>query len=228
MNGVGKVCATIIPTRAQQIDRMLKEIARQGPDHVELRLDRLPVNEIKTALQKIDAFGDKTVLTIRSKEEGGYYEGSDNERMKILNLLLKQNKEFVDFEYRFVKRNKKFMEQIDRSNENILISYHNFYITPSLRVIVNLYKEMAQFGDLVKIVTTAQDVMDNIKIVELYSKATEKAPLLAFAMGEYGKISRILSITHFGAPFAYCYLDRPIVPGMLSVLEMKKIVRAMP
>ncbi|MDE1824689.1 MAG: type I 3-dehydroquinate dehydratase [Candidatus Micrarchaeota archaeon] len=229
MPGTRKICATIMPQGTHELRGILREAARQRPDYLELRLDRLPPQEISDSLAELgNAGAGNTVLTLRSKEEGGHYEGSDAERAKILGILAKQNAMFVDVEEPFARRNKIFVKKLREEGTRVLLSYHNFYTTPIPRVLNNLCSEMLEVGDIAKMVTTAKTALDNLKIFKLYEMANSDGRLLSFAMGELGQISRIMSITHYGAPFAYCSLGEPIAPGMLSVREMRRIVRSVP
>lgn len=231
MEARGGICATVMPQKAQDLKGILREVERQRPDYLELRVDRLPVHEIAPALEKLDRKTmRKTVLTLRSIEEGGHYSGNEGERRIILNYLCTREPMLLDIEEQFASRNRIFVEAIKSTGVGTLISYHNFYTTPIPRVMDNLRKEMLEIGDVAKIVTTAKEVMDNFRIFKLYglAKGDGGGRLLSFAMGEYGQISRIMSITHYGAPFAYCSLGRPIAPGMLSVREMREIIRHVP
>ncbi|MDE1827901.1 MAG: type I 3-dehydroquinate dehydratase [Candidatus Micrarchaeota archaeon] len=229
MVGTRKICAAIMPQSTHELRGMLKEAARQRPDYLELRLDRLQVQEISSSLAELGSIrAANTVLTLRSKEEGGHYEGGDMERAKILDILTKQNAMFVDVEEPFARRNRVIVKRMREDGARVLLSYHNFYTTPIPRVLGNLCGEMLERGDVAKIVTTANTALDNLKIFRLYEMANADGKLLSFAMGELGQISRIMSITHYGAPFTYCSLGEPIATGMLSIKKMRGIIRHLP
>jgi len=229
MAGTRKICATLMPRSAHELRGILREAGRQRPDYLELRLDRLPLQEISSSLADLgNARTRNTVLTLRSKEEGGHYQGNDTERAKVISLLAKQNAMLVDVEEPFARRNRVFVKRLREEGTRVLLSYHNFYTTPIPRVLNNLCSEMLEMGEIAKIVTTAKTALDNLKIFKLYKMANVDGKLLSFAMGELGQISRIMSITHYGAPFAYCSLEVPLAPGMLSVRKMKEIIRSVP
>ena len=82
--------------------------------------------------------------------------------------------------------------------------------------------QMIKFSLNVKIVTTAKSVNDSTRILQLYSKKGSNN-LIAFAMGDKGKISRILCL-YLGSPYTYVSLGKPIVSGQFSVDEVKKII----
>jgi len=83
-------------------------------------------------------------------------------------------------------------------------------------------KQMIKFSVNVKIVTTAKSIGDSTQILQLYSKKGSNN-LIAFAMGDKGKISRILCL-YLGSPYTYVSLERPVAPGQFSIAEMKKII----
>jgi len=47
--------------------------------------------------------------------------------------------------------------------------------------------------------------------------------LIAFAMEDRGRVSRILSM-YLGSPFTYVSLGKPIAPGQFSVDDVNKII----
>jgi len=76
----------------------------------------------------------------------------------------------------------------------------------------------------VKVVTMANSPVDNVRVLNLIRNAP--VPTVAFCMGEYGIVSRILC-GKFGAPFTYCTFskERVMAPGQLPFDEMKKLYR---
>jgi 3-dehydroquinate dehydratase-1 len=56
----------------------------------------------------------------------------------------------------------------------------------------------------------------------LYSKKG-KSSLISFAMGDFGRISRILCL-YLGSPYTYVSLGKAVAPGQFSVDEVNKII----
>ena len=81
---------------------------------------------------------------------------------------------------------------------------------------------MSKFSNNVKIVSTAKSVDDATRMLELYNKRG-KNNLIAFAMGDEGKISRILCL-YLGSPYTYVSLGKAVAPGQFSVDEVNKII----
>ena len=81
---------------------------------------------------------------------------------------------------------------------------------------------MSKFSKFVKIVTSAKTINDSSKVLSLYNNSS-KTNLIAFAMGDYGRMSRILCL-YLGSPFTYVSLGKPIAPGQFSLEQVKKIL----
>jgi 3-dehydroquinate dehydratase-1 len=81
---------------------------------------------------------------------------------------------------------------------------------------------MSKFSSNVKIVSTAKSTDDSTRMLELYNKKG-KNNLIAFAMGDKGKISRILCL-YLGSPYTYVSLGKAVAPGQFSVDEVNRII----
>ena len=79
---------------------------------------------------------------------------------------------------------------------------------------------MKKFSNYVKIVTMAKSITDGSRILSLYNN--NDAKLIAFSMGNYGRMSRLLCLL-LGCPYTYVSLGKPIAPGQFSVDEVKSI-----
>jgi 3-dehydroquinate dehydratase-1 len=81
---------------------------------------------------------------------------------------------------------------------------------------------MTKFSKYVKIVTNAKTINDASSILSLYNNSS-KANIIAFAMGDNGRMSRILCL-YLGSPFTYVSLGKPVAPGQFSLEQVKKIL----
>ena len=79
--------------------------------------------------------------------------------------------------------------------------------------------EMKKFSNFIKIVTVSKSISDTSRILSLYNKSS-KIKLVAFAMGEQARFSRILCL-HLGSPYTYVSLGKAIAPGQFSLDEIK-------
>ncbi|MCP4267447.1 MAG: shikimate dehydrogenase [Candidatus Brocadiaceae bacterium] len=207
-----------IPITANSIENTVSEMisASKYADIVELRIDYIPeLQNAEICIEK--ALKNKTkpvIITNRPEREGGKFSGSEQDRLRLLQKAIELGADYIDVEYDSIK-------QITwRNNCKIIISHHNFKETP--HNLSKIYNDICQHKpDIVKIVTYANDITDNIRIFELIKSA--KVPTISFCMGELGYISRILT-SKFGGFLTFASLEKgkESAPGQLTVNELSK------
>ena len=208
-----------IPITARSVENTISEMisASKYADIVELRIDYIP--ELQNALTCIEkSLKSKTkpvIITNRPEREGGKFKGSEQDRLHLLQKAIELGADYVDVEYDSIN-------QISRRNSSkIIISHHNFKETP--HNLIKIYNDICQHKpDIVKIVTYANDITDNIRIFELLKSA--KVPTISFCMGELGYISRILT-SRFGGFLTFASLEKgkESALGQLTVNELSNI-----
>ena len=216
-----KTCVSIAETTPKKLMQTLK-IALKKSDYVELRFDFLKAEQIPQVLETVKKDLKKIVCTLRPKTEGGKFAGKEKERLSILKLISEYNPFLLDIEFNTMKQNKNLVKYLKTTKTKLLISEHNFKKTPSLTELKKKLNQMSKFSSNVKIVTTAKSTEDSTRVLQLYSKK-EKINLIAFTMGNPGRISRILSL-YLGSPYTYVSLGKPVAPGQFSLDEVKKII----
>jgi len=216
-----KTCVSIAENSPDKIKDKLKNALKKS-DYAEIRFDFLKIDEIPETLESIKKNLKKIVCTLRPKSEGGKFEGSEKERIAILKLIAEYNPFLLDVELNTIKKNKELAKYLKSSKTKLLISWHDFKKTPKFSELKSMMNQMTKFSHNVKIVTTAKSVDDSTRILQLYNK-NGKNNLIAFAMGDNGRVSRILCL-YLGSPYTYVSLGKPVAPGQLSVDEVKKII----
>ena len=216
-----KTCVTIAENSSNKIKRNLK-IALKKSDFVEIRFDFLKIEEIPKTLEMVKDDLKKVVCTLRPKTEGGKFEGSEKERISILKLISEYNPFLLDIEFNTIKKDSTLAKYLKSTKTNILISWHDFKKTPNFSELKKMMNQMIKFSSNIKIVTTAKSIDDSTKTLQLYSKKGGNN-LIAFSMGDKGKISRILCL-YLGSPYTYVSLGKPVVSGQFSLDEIKKII----
>ncbi|AHF79879.1 type I 3-dehydroquinate dehydratase [Thermococcus paralvinellae] len=199
--------------KAKTVDEVIRIIEKGTADLYELRVDAM---ESLDGIEKLKPFAGKLIITVRSKEEGGFRETSDEERLKLFEEFMRINPAFVDVEFKS-KIAKNVIELAREKKVRVIISYHDFEKTPSFEELKALLEEMKKLeADVIKIVTFAKHYIDNVRIVRLYEYEKN---LIAFCMGEKGKISRAFSLIL--SPFTYASISEAVAPGQLNVEDMK-------
>lgn len=215
-----KTCVTIAEKTPKKLNSVLKKALKKS-DYAELRFDFLKPSQVPDALELIKKNLKKCVCTLRPTSEGGKFSGNEKERISILKLIAEYHPFLIDVEYNTLKRNKNLVKFIKKSKTDILVSWHDFKKTPNSSLLNQLLKQMRKFSKFVKIVTSAKKSNDTSRILSLYSHATN-TNLIAFAMGDIGRISRILCL-HLSSPFTYVTLGKPVAPGQFSLDTIKSI-----
>ncbi|NIP62889.1 MAG: type I 3-dehydroquinate dehydratase [Nitrosopumilaceae archaeon] len=218
-----KTCITI----GQKTPKKLVQFANkalQKSEFVELRLDFLNPKDVPRTLELLKNKRKKLVCTLRPKTEGGKFSGSEKERLSIIKLISEYDPYLLDVEYKAIRTNHSLKKYL--RNSNLLVSWHDFKKTPLSKQLFRQLSQMRKQSKNVKIVTTAKTLNDVARILSLYSKS-QGLNLIAFAMGDIGRISRILSI-YLGSPYAYVSFGKAIAPGQLSLEELRKILTLNP
>lgn len=139
---------------------------------------------------------------------------------------------FVDLEIEAPPMMSKRLRRETRENGTVFVrSYHDYKGTDSIEALKALTEKCFAIGaDIVKIVTMAAPCTgdnqspDVDRVLSLYDHF-DPAKLIAFAMGDAGKTSRIQCLAK-GSPFTYASLNEEdtAAPGQMTTREMRDIV----
>jgi len=215
-----KTCVSIAENNPKKLSAIVKKVLKKS-DFAEIRFDYLRPKDVPFALELVKKQLQKCVCTLRPKNEGGKFTGSENERKSIMKLIAEYNPLLLDVEFNLLQKDKKFLKSIKNSKTRILVSWHSFENTPNIKNLNKKLRDMKKFSNYVKIVTMAKTVNDAINVLSLYNN-TSTTKLIAFSMGEEGKFTRILCL-HMGSPFTYVSLGKAIAPGQFSLDEIKSM-----
>lgn len=216
-----KTCVSIGETSPKKLKHTIK-IALKKSDYIEIRFDFLRPEQIPQVLESVKKDMKKIVCTLRPKSEGGKFVGNEKERISILKLIATYNPFLLDVEFNTMKLDEDLVKYLKTNKTNLLVSEHDFKKTPKFTELNKKFIQMSKFSSNVKIVTTAKTTDDSTRILQLYNKKG-KINLIAFSMGNLGRMSRILSL-YLGSPYTYVSLGKPIAPGQFSVDEVNKII----
>ncbi len=108
----------------------------------------------------------------------------------------------------------------------LIVSCHDEKETPAEMVLRSMMERCQEAGaDIVKIVTLAQTSADAERVLGLYKDKPSRMRLIAFAMGEAGRASRLTCLRR-GAPFTYAAVaaGEETAPGQWTTAEMWETV----
>ena len=202
------ICVSIQNKELPEILELLETV-----EMAEIRLDRcaLDDDEMEQLFEDADV---PLIATCRLSEE--------SQAPEILEKAIRAGAKYVDLEMEAPAAVGRRIREACRSCGTVLIrSYHNFTETPPLPVLQSILERARSFGgEVVKIVTTATSKADNEIISKLYGSAAPGS-LVAFAMGEAGRESRMEALKQ-GAPFTYACVseEEATAPGQWKASEM--------
>ncbi|MGQ3683617.1 MAG: shikimate dehydrogenase [Candidatus Loosdrechtia sp.] len=207
-----------IPIIASTMEDALKdtEEASSVADCVELRLDCIKKPDLRLLLERCTK---PVIVTNRPVREGGMFDGSEEDRVALLKLALELQVDYVDIEHDSRDR----VQCSPESKTKLIVSYHNFRETPDN--LMDIYRKLRQsHADIIKIVTYARSITDNIRIYQLLQEGMGTTPIISFCMGEYGNISRIL-YKIFGSYLTFASLrsGKESAPGQINIHEMLNV-----
>lgn len=218
------ICGAVI---GQNIETMRASVARaidQGADLIELRIDGL---HDSTGWEKLLPVKVPVILTNRPEREGGGFKGDENKRVEVLLQSIARGVSCIDIEFSTPEPlRERVMSQAKKSGIAVLMSHHDFSLTPSIEVLTDMAKRLVGAGcDLAKIVTFAGDRKDALRILDFLAQVQDEVavPLIAFAMGDAGRITRIAAPV-FGSPIVYAAAGEATAPGQFDVATMKRLL----
>ena len=218
------ICVSVMGREISEIERKAERVLRLGGDLVELRLDFLKSLKLEELRRLVSKFAERAIVTLRPSWEGGGYRGSEEERIRIVEEIASEKPAYVDLE--LMTRDLEKVSRRLRKHTRLIVSFHDFSETPSEEALATRAQRCLSYGNLGKIVTMSSSFSDNLKILGLYGrKDLPSGKLIAFAMGEKGVVSRILSPL-LGSPIAYaCLPGEEVAPGQLTLHELREILR---
>lgn len=243
--GIGPL-AVCVPVAARTPAGMAAGVDRAlaaGADLAEARLDYIGARSIPRALDMLSAGArgrrrmGRLVCTVRAGREGGLFKGAERERIDLLGLAASHRPHLLDIEYDTLRRSARLRDAAAAAGAEVLVSWHDFEGTPPLGSLTRRLERMGALAGHVKIATTAASQADPARVLSLYGAARrmggrqwrreggggrgrQGVELVAFAMGEMGRMSRVLCL-YLGSPHTYASLGkRPVAPGQMSLADV--------
>ncbi|MFQ5721941.1 MAG: type I 3-dehydroquinate dehydratase [Candidatus Aminicenantales bacterium] len=186
-------------------------------DMAEIRMDRMKL--VQNEIKNVFSFHPQLIATYRSGSAG------EETRKKLLLAAIYSGAAYIDLEVNskgsFIKE---IIQEAKKKNCKLIISYHNFQMTPALADLIKMVNRCFAMGaDIAKISCFVKFRRDNARLLSLLD---DSRPVVVTGMGPLGRITRIAA--HFcGSPITYvCWMKgRETAPGQLEVSEMEKIRR---
>ncbi len=217
-----KIAVSLPPRPIDSALRMVHKASRLGADLAEIRLDYL---DEKDAIGEIVEGSEMPLIaTFRSAKNGGARHSTEKERVGVLTNAAKVGFDYVDVEVDTGNLSS-LIRDLNTTGAKTIASHHDFAKTPSdieIRRRLQLCQDSG--ATVLKLVTTAKKLEDNLRLLNLIVKLGKARKLVCFAMGKIGISSRILSPV-YGAALTFASLDEKtlVASGQISVSAMRRI-----
>jgi 3-dehydroquinate dehydratase type I len=167
------------------------------------------------------------IATNRPQAEGGRWSGTEKDRRRLLEEALEWGVHALDVEFS-TEANWRREFYARRGKTRLILSWHDFAGTPETSKLEEHFHAMlAQEADILKLVTQAQTLEDNLRLLALIPRARAAGQeIIAFCMGPLGKWSRVAA-AFLGSflTFAPFNPKQASAPGQVTVDEMRRIWR---
>ena len=219
----GLVCVSVSGENAEDIMVKVQPV-KSFVDLVEVRLDTMTRPDVEECMGLLSM---DMLFTNRPLWEGGQFDGSEEERLAPLVKAVSCGAAFVDLELRSDRAlREKLLEAAANSVTHCIFSWHDFDKTLQEDEFNELLVSMKTSGaDIAKIVTTAHDEFDVLRVLSLQRKARDiDLPLSCFCMGDKGRISRFASL-YLGSFMSYVAVDEQsaTAPGQFSARQFHQL-----
>jgi 3-dehydroquinate dehydratase I len=221
------ICISIVPGTNEEALSLLGK-ALPAADLVELRIDRIEKPDLPLLLY---AGRERLLVTNRRRDEGGFFALCENKRMAILHEAVDLGAGIVDIEARTGPGAVSDLAGAIRAKggkTRLIVSHHDMNGTPTRRTLERRLKACRLPGaDIVKIVTLANTVEDNLRVLEIIPQALAMGQeITAFCMGKWGRLSRVAAPL-LGSCIGYASLEEGAesAPGQLTADQMRNVLR---
>jgi 3-dehydroquinate dehydratase I len=216
------ICASIPAENPESLRDKINRAFSFGANYIEIRFDFLDLSDMEESLKIAENIREKAIFTLRTPAEGGKFKANNNDRIEWLKKLAMAKPMLLDIEYSTIQSNDDLANYCKTQKIPVLLSWHDFEKTPPKDQLRCMLEKMRVYSNHIKMVTTAINIVDALRILDLYENAVE-SNLIAFSMGEAGIISRIMCTIIGKSPFTYAALEESIAPGQLTVVQMRDI-----
>ncbi|WP_440952871.1 type I 3-dehydroquinate dehydratase [Methanococcoides sp. FTZ1] len=200
-----------------------KAAASTGADILEIRLDLLGIvtpEDAADLLKKLRShIGLPCIATNRLQSEGGKWEGSEEDRIGLLEEILPFT-DAIDVELSAdPKLRDRLVKKAGSEGTTVIVSSHDFERTPDKDTIRDILERSRQAGaDIAKLAVMPNSMQDVLDLLEV---TLSEDNVCTIAMGQLGKHTRIVGPC-YGSKLTYASVSNAVAPGQLKVHELKK------
>ncbi len=218
-------------TQAAILDEVTTIIPKK-PDLLEWRIDFFEaigdsqaVIDTALAIRKAAA-GIPVLLTRRNETEGGQPLAIKEPAVVAMYTAVCQAKcvELIDYELSNLPADITSLREVSKANGiGMIVSYHNFQMTPDAATLDSKFAAAAELGaDVAKVAVMPQNDRDVLELLAATSRAREALdlPLISMSMGGVGSLSRIMGWV-YGSAATFAVGKSSSAPGQIAVEDLR-------
>jgi len=208
-----------VPLKDKDFNSRAREALEKGADIIEVRADQFDnptPQKVEECIRFVQDLGGKTILTVRSPEEGGREVPSRTDIFERCSPL----SDYTDLELASRDLLPAVKERVLSAGKRLILSYHNFERTPPRWIIRETIREALRHGSIPKVAVMAHKERDVLDLICAGGEVEGEKILIA--MGDAGKVSRICAFIA-GSIITYCSFGEALAPGQIRLEEMVKI-----
>lgn len=211
------ICAPIVERKSESVLQLAGKAVKLGADILEFRIDALEDPDADEVQNIIEEINYPVIATNRMKSEGGFFTGSEKERISIL-LKAAEIADIVDIE---LQTEENLRQEVIEASKFTIISYHDFEKTPSFQELLDIITKEHEIGDIAKFAVMPNDNKDTLTVLKVLSEVQNT---IGIAMGDIGIYTRVIAPI-FGSPITFASIDKESAPGQLDIQTTKDILR---
>lgn len=232
------ICIPLLATERSDLFRDAATIKQSNPDLVEWRIDGYRhVQDINNSLDTLSKlriqFSDTPLIfTCRIHSEGGLKKLNDDQRQRLLTeAMASGNLDIIDIELcndaAFVQS---IMEAAQNASVRVILSYHNFELTPDETFILDTLLKARDLGaDIAKVAVMPKGYHDVLALLNATLKARQqglKIPAITMSMGPQGRLTRLAGGL-FGSDITFASATTPSASGQLPIEILRQAMVAL-
>jgi len=222
------ICTPLMAAERSDLFKEAAGIKHLAPDLLEWRIDGYAhARDFKDSLDalaklRMQFSNTPLIFTCRTHSEGGSIKLNNDQRQRLFTLAIASgNLDIVDIELcndmDFIRS---IIETAGNFNVRVILSYHNFEMTPDEMFIFDtLFKARDLGADIAKVAVMPRGQHDVLTLLETTLKAREndlKIPMITISMGPRGKLSRLVGGL-FGSDITFAGGNTLSAPGQMPI-----------
>lgn len=229
------ICTPLTGKTETEIMEQLKVVVTHSPDVIEWRADFFGglanTEQVLQVIRNIKQTTDISLLfTIRAEHEGGEVISlSEEEKVQLLVDVCQQSAvELVDYE---TSNDEKYVKMIrsasKEAGKELILSYHNFHLTPDNDELMKRAKQAEALGaDIAKFAVMPNSKADVFRLLDMTKAIDEEldVPVITMSMGDIGGLSRIVGWA-YGSVLTFGVGVELSAPGQMPVKKLREAIQ---